>query len=191
MPDPIQTAGLFLVNTLFDLYIFVLMVRILLAAVHADFFNPLSQFIIKLTKFLIIPLRRVIPNFKNIELASVLMVLVLECIKFLLLGLIANNSINYFGLLVLAGADALKTLVNLFFYAVLLQAIMSWFNQGYSSISAILAKLTSPILRPFRRTIPSIGGIDISPLAVMIVLQLIIILFITPLFSLGWQMAFV
>jgi YggT family protein len=191
MPDPIQTAGLFLINTFFDLYIFVLMVRILLVVVHADFFNPLSQFIIKLTKFLIIPLRRVIPNYKNIELASVLMVVLLECIKFLLLGLIAGNTINFSGLMILACADALKTLINLFFYAILLQAIMSWFNQGYSSISAILAQLTSPILRPFRRTIPPIGGIDISPLAVMIVLQLIIILFISPLFSLGWQMAFV
>ena len=191
MPDPIHTAGLFLVNTLFDLYIFVLMVRILLVAVHADFFNPLSQFIIKLTKGLIVPLRRIIPNFKNIELASVVVILILECVKFYLLGIISDSTINFAGVLVLASADALKTLVNLIFYAILLQAIMSWINQGYSSISAILAKITAPIMRPFRRTIPPIGGIDVSPIAVMVVLQLIIILLIGPLFSLGWQMAFV
>jgi YggT family protein len=191
MPDPIHTAGLFLVNTLFDLYIFVLMVRILLVAVHADFFNPLSQFIIKLTKGVIVPLRRVIPNFKNIELASVLLLLILECVKFTLLGLIADNSINYAGIVVLATADALKALVNLIFYAILIQAIMSWINQGYNAVSAIIAKITAPIMRPFRRTIPPIGGIDVSPIAVMLLLQLIIILFISPLLSLGWQMAFV
>jgi YggT family protein len=190
MPDPIHTAELFLVNTVFDLYIFVLMVRILLVAVHADFFNPLSQFIIKLTKGLIVPLRRIIPNFKNIELATVLVLLILESVKFFLLGIIAENDINMAGIVVLACADALKTLVNLIFYAILIQAIMSWINQGYSSISAILAKITGPIMRPFRRTIPPIGGIDISPIAVMVVLQLIIILFISPLVSMGWQMAY-
>jgi YggT family protein len=191
MPEPIQPAGLFLVNTLFDLYIFVLMMRILLVAVHADFFNPLSQFIIKLTKFIIVPLRRIIPPFKNIELASVFLLLLLECLKFLLLGLIADNTVNATGLIVLASADALKTLVNLIFYAILLQAIMSWFNQNYSPIAAILAKITAPVMRPFRRTIPPIGGFDISPIAVMLLLQLVIILFISPLFTLGWQMAFV
>jgi YggT family protein len=190
MLEPVHTAGLFLVNTLFDLYIFVLMMRLLLVAVHADFFNPLSQFVIRLTKGVIIPLRRVIPNFKRVELATVLMILLLECIKFYLLGLIAGNDINSAGLLVLAMADMLKALVNLIFYAILLQAIMSWFHQGYAPIAAILAKITYPVLLPFRRTIPPLGGMDISPVAAMILLQLLIILFVTPLYALGWQMTF-
>jgi YggT family protein len=190
MSDPVSSAILFLITTIFDLYTFVLMVRLVLVAVRADFFNPLSQVIIKLTQFIILPLRRVIPNYKNIELASVALLLVIEIIKCLFIGLISEPNVNFPGIIVLACADILKSLVYLFLYAIVLQAIMSWVNQGYSALGVLLARITAPIMRPFQRIIPPIASVDVSPIAVIIVLQLLIILIISPLYAFGLQMAF-
>ena len=190
MPDPVDNAGLFLVSTLFDLYLFVLMMRLILVAVRADFFNPFSQVIVKLTKFIVVPLRRFIPNFKNIETATLVLLIIIEMMKCFLIGLISEPNMNLPGLFVLACADILKSMVYIFIYAIILQAIMSWVNQGYSPIAVLLAKITAPVMRPFRRVIPPIAAIDVSPIAALIVLQLLIILFISPLYAFGWQMAF-
>jgi YggT family protein len=190
MPSPLQNAGVFLVSIVFDLYIFVLLVRILLAAVRADYFNPLSQMVIKVTQPIIRPLRRVIPNIKNLELASVVVVYVLEIVKFVLIGLMLNGAPNMSGIFVLALADALKSFINLLFYALILQAIMTWMNQGYSPVANLLNRITAPVLSPFRRFIPPIGGMDISPIPAMILLQLSIIVVIGPLFAMGWAMSF-
>lgn len=190
MPSAVDNAAVFLINALFDLLIFVFLIRIILVAIRADYFNPLSQIIIKFTKPIITPLRRVIPNIKRIELASIFVVILLECLKFCLLGLVLTGLPNTLGLIMLAVADALRALVNLFFYAIIVQALMSWVNQGYSPAANLLAKITGPVVNPFRRIIPPIGGIDISPIPAMLMLQLIIILFITPMLSLGWNMAY-
>ena len=190
MTSPVNDASVFLINTLFDLYLFILVVRLVLVAMRVDYFNPLSQMIIKLTQPLIGPLRRFIPNYKNIELATVCVILILEIVKYALLGVTLFGLPNPIGLIVLALADSLKSLVNLFFYAIIIQAIMSWVNAGYSPMAEVLAKITSPIMRPFQQVIPPVGGMDISPIPAMITLQLLLILLIGPLFKLGWSMAF-
>jgi YggT family protein len=94
------------------------------------------------------------------------------------------------GIFVLALADALKSFINLLFYALILQAIMTWMNQGYSPVANLLNRITAPVLSPFRRFIPPIGGMDISPIPAMILLQLSIIVVIGPLFAMGWAMSF-
>ena len=190
MPNAINSAGLFLITTLFDLYIFVVLARILLVAVKADYFNPMSQFVIKLTQFIITPMRRVIPNFRQIELASVVLVILLEMLKFFLISMILITTPNMIGLIVLGLADALKAMLNIFFYAILLQAILTWVQTGYSPVAYLLSQITAPLMRPFRRIIPPINGVDISPLPAMIVLQLLIILIVGPLFVVGQVMAF-
>jgi YggT family protein len=190
MQSPINNATVFLVSTLFDLYLFVLIMRLVLVAMRVDYFNPLSQMIIKLTQKIIGPLRRIIPNYKHIELATVIVILTLEIIKFVLLGLILFGLPNLIGLLLLAVADSLKSLVNFFFYAIIIQAIMSWVSTGHSPMTKVINKITAPVIKPFQRLIPPVGGMDISPIPAMIVLQLLIILFISPLFAMGWGMAF-
>jgi YggT family protein len=190
MQSPINNAGIFLISTLFDLYLFVLIMRLVLVATRVDYFNPLSQVVIKLTQKIITPLRRVIPNYKNIELATVVVLLGVEVIKFILLGLIIVGLPNPAGLIILAVADSLKSLVNLFFYAIIIQAIMSWVSTGHSPMTQVIHKITTPIIRPFQRIIPPMGGLDISPIPAMIALQLLLILFISPLLAIGWGMAF-
>ena len=190
MAGTFNNASFFLINTVFDLYIFVLLVRFILAYVRADFFNPLTQFFIKLTQPIILPLRRVIPNYKNFELSTIFLVIILEIVKFSLFALLLRNTPHIGGLLLLAFADGLHSLINIFFYAILLQAILTWVQQGYSPAADLLAKITMPIMRPFHRIIPPIGGIDISPIPAMLLLQLIIIMVVTPLFAAGQVMAF-
>jgi YggT family protein len=192
MPNPFSTAGLFLVNIIFDLYLLTLMVRLILFWARANYFNPVTQVILKLTNPIIIPIRRIIPNIKNLETSTLVVLLLLEIIKYSLIGLITIGfPDSVLGLLVLSFADCLKLLVNTFFYAILLQAIMSWVRAGYSPVSELLSLITRPLMRPFQRLIPPVGGMDISPIPVMILLQLMVIVLVNPLLSIGTTMAFV
>jgi len=189
MSDTLRAALLFLVTTVFDLYLFILIIRIILAWVSADIYNPITQFVVKFTSFLVRPLKRYIPNFRDLECAAVVLVLVIEIIKFLLIAFLSFGFPNVFGLVILAIADTIKLSIETFFYAILLQAILSWI-QPQSSINRILLQFTSPIMRPLQRIIPPIGGFDISPIPALILLQLLIIIAVNPLMGFGLEVAF-
>ena len=191
MSSSINNAGLFLVNTIFDLYLLILMARIILAWARADYLNPLTQIILKLTQPIITPIRRFIPNIGGIEISTLLVFLVLAVFKFFLIGIIAFGLFaNVLGLLILACTDILKLFFNTLFYAILLQAIMSWVQPGYSPIARTLDLITSPIMRPIQRFVPSVGGFDLSPIPALIILQLCIIILVTPMTSVGLRAAF-
>lgn len=190
MSDPLNNAGIFLVTTLFDLYLFILAIRLILVWVRADYFNPLSQITVKLTNPLITPLRRIIPNIANLELATLLSIIVFEMLKFLLIGIMTSGMPNISGLFILAFADTLKIVLNIFFYGILIQALLSWLQPGYSPMTQILMKITSVILRPIQRVIPPVAGFDISPIPALIGLQLLTILLVSPLFGIGLRIAF-
>jgi len=189
MPDTIRTALLFLTTTLFDIYLFILVVRVLLAKTNANYFDPLTQFIVKLSDVIVKPIRRYIPNFKGFESATILLILLLELIKFFIISLLSFGLPNIFGLLIMSIGDSLKLLINTFFYAILLQAILSWV-QPYSPMNRILYQITSPLMQPIQRIIPPISGFDISPIPALIGLQFLIIILINPLMTLGLSVAF-
>lgn len=184
MPTPLNNSLVFLISTLFDLYLFILIIRLVLVWIHADYYSPATQVIIKLTQNLITPLRRVLPNFKRIETSTVAVILVLEIIKFFLITSLSMGMPHLSGLVILAIADTLKSLVNCFFYAILLQAVLSWV-QPYSPLNQLLSQITSPLIRPIRRVMPPVANFDLSPIPAMIGLQLIILLFVNPLMTLG------
>jgi YggT family protein len=190
MGNPLDNASIFIISTFFDVLIFIFLARLILIYVQADFYNPLSQFINKTTQFIIPTIRRYIPNIGKLELASVFMLVILSIVKFLLIGLIITESINVLGLPVLASADILKTLINIFSYTILIQVVMSWMHAGYSPYSKLFHQITSPILAPLQRIIPAIAGIDITPMVALFALQLFNILCISPLWMLGQVLAF-
>jgi YggT family protein len=189
MSDTIRAALLFLINTVFDLYLFILVVRIILAWVGANYFDPVTQFIIKCTDFIVKPLRRLIPNFRRVETASIVLLLLIEIIKFLLVSLLSFGFPHLLGLFILAIGDSLKLILLTFFYAILLQAILSWI-QPNAPMNRVLYQFTSPIMGPLHRVIPPIGGIDISPIPALIILQLLIIILVNPLMGFGLGVAF-
>jgi YggT family protein len=190
MLNPIHNALVFLITTLFDLYLFILVIRLILVKARADYFNPFSQLVIKLTQPLVAPLRRFFPNKANIELATIVLILLCEILKFYLVSALMTGLPHFTGIMLLAIADAFKILLNLFFYAILIQVFLSWVQPGYSPMGSILSLITAPIMRPIQRIVPLVGGFDISPIPALIGLQLIIILLVTPLFNLGLTMSF-
>ncbi|MGF1742901.1 YggT family protein [Vibrio profundum] len=168
----------YLVSTLFDLYIMVVILRMWLQAARADFYNPFSQFIVKATQPVVKPLRRIIPSIGSIDLATLLFAYVLCVVKFVVLMLIASNGqaafgvfFAYIGLLAL-----LKAAGGLLFWVLIIRAILSWVSQGRSAIEHVFHQLTEPMLEPLRRVIPVMGGLDLSVLVLFIALQFLNIL---------------
>ncbi len=189
MSDTLRATLLFFISTVFDLYLFILIIRIILAWVDSDYYNPITQFVVKFTSFLVKPLRHYLPNYRGLEVSTLLIILLVEMIKFMLIALLSFGFPNIFGLIILALGDALKLFIQTFFYSILLQAILSWVQPG-SSISQDLNRFTSPILRPLQRLIPPIGGFDISPIPALILLQLLIIIVVNPMLAYGLGLAF-
>ncbi|AZQ11347.1 MULTISPECIES: YggT family protein [Shewanella] len=168
-----MNAMVFLVNTLFDLYLMVVILRIWLQLARADFYNPFSQFVVKATHPVIAPLRRILPPIGKLDTASVLLAITVVVVKMLVLTLIAGAVINLPTILAYSVVAVIKNAGVLFFWMLLIRAILSWFNQGYNPFIMVIAQLTEPVLAPVRRIIPPIGGLDLSVLVVFIALNFI------------------
>lgn len=186
---PLQNASAFLIHTLFDLYLFVLLLRFILQYLRVDYYNPFTQFIVKATSPIVVPLRRLIPGFYGIDFATVIAIVVLTCVKITLIMFISFHKIPAVaGLLIWSLGEISSLTINLFFYAIVMSIILSWVApMSHSPITPILYRLTDPLMRPVRRFIPPIGGFDIAPIPVMIALQLLKILVAAPLTQVGIQ----
>ncbi len=188
----VGNAGVFLIQTLLGLYALTFMLRFLLQLVRADFYNPFAQFLVKVTNPLVKPLRKFIPGFGGIDWATLIVVVLLMLVQYLLIGMLPGHTIpRTQGLLVLALVETLSLLVNIFLFSIIIQAVISWVNPGaYNPIIGLLHQLTDPLLNPIRRFIPPISGLDLSPMAAIIALYLVMLLFIQPLADLGQQLAY-
>jgi YggT family protein len=171
------TATLFLIHTLFGFYILAVMLRFLLQCVRADFYNPLVQFLVRITNPPLLPLRRIVPGYRGLDLASVVLAFVLQLVEVLLVTLLRAQDAGIGGLLLLTVAELLKLLINIYLWGVVIQAVLSWFNPDpYHPAARVLAQLTAPVLRPARRLLPPISGVDLSPLLIVVALIFISLL---------------
>jgi len=188
----VNNAGVFLIQTLFGLYLLFVMLRLLLQIVRADFYNPLAHFLVKVTNPPLKPLRRFIPGIAGIDMASVVLLFVLKIAEITLLSLLPRYPTpEVVGLFVLAAAELLALLVNVFLFAIIIQAILSWVSPGtYNPVTSLLHQLTEPVLRPARRLIPPVSGMDLSPMAAIIFIYLFTLLFVQPLLDWGKNMAY-
>ena len=178
----VGNAATFLITTAFGLYILIVMLRFVLQIVRADFYNPVSQFIVRATNPVLRPLRRFIPGAGGIDLAAVLLMVTLKYVELSLTAWVVGHSPQFVGLLMLSVAHLLSLLVNVFFFAIIIQVILSWVNPGnYNPVIALVSSLTEPLLGPARRVIPPMGGLDLSPIVVLIALKLLDFLFIAPI----------
>ncbi len=166
-----MTATVFLIQTLFGFYILAVVLRFLLQCVRADFYNPLVQFLVRITNPPLIPLRRIVPGYRGLDLASVLLAVALQGVEVLLVTLLFGQRIDIGSLLLLTVAELLKLLINIYLWGVIIQALLSWFNPDPRHPAArILAQLTAPVLRPAQRLLPPISGVDLSPMVVVVAL---------------------
>ena len=171
MPANVASALVFIVNALTSLYLLVLLLRFWLPWLRADFRNPLAQGILKLTSPIIVPLRRVIPSFGRLDTATVLFAFVVQYVGIVLILLILGTGAGFATIAVTAIVKLLMLSVNLFMFAIFIRIVLSWIAPGqHNPATAIIATLTEPVLRPFRRLVPAIGGFDISPIFVIILL---------------------
>lgn len=173
MGNAFSQSGLFLINVLFSAAITFVLLRFLLQWVKADFYNPFCQFLIKITNPLLVPLRRIIPGYFGLDLAAVVLIIILQLIEIGLVATIAGISFSP-ALLIVALLELVGLILNVYFFAILIRAIISWVNPNpYSPINDILIKLTEPLLGPVRKVIPVISGFDLSPIVVLILIQII------------------
>ena len=169
-----ENPFIFLIDTLFSIYIAIMLLRFILQQVGADFYNPVSQFVVKATQPLVSIARRFIPSIKKIDTATLVLVLALIVIKLVILYSIAGVQFNGQLLLIKAFYDLLSLTFDIFIIALFVQAILSWINPDpYHPVNSLLKNMTFPILRPIKKFIPPMGGIDLSTLVGLIGLMFI------------------
>jgi YggT family protein len=166
-------AGLFLLNTFLGLYIYAVLLRFLLQLVRADFHNPVAHFLVVITNPPLKPLRRLVPGLYGIDMASVVLLLVLELLFQSLLGALLNHPLTASTLLVKSVFGLVNSTLSVCLFSILIVVILSWINPYPNPVSQMLGRLTEPLLRPARRRLPTAGGIDFSPMLVMVVIVLV------------------
>ncbi|MGB1800181.1 MAG: YggT family protein [Gammaproteobacteria bacterium] len=185
-------AAVFLIEIIFGLYILAILLRFLLARVRADFYNPLSQFIVKVTNPAIKPLRRIIPGYWGIDWPSIVLLFAVQIVEIILVALVTSGRIPAVeGLCILTIANLIKEVIYVYIFIILIQVVISWINPGaYNPITSLLYQLSEPVLKPVKRLLPPAGGFDFSPLVVLIGFQLMIILLVSPLMDLGLRLSY-
>lgn len=178
LSDPI----IFLLDTVFSFYILAVVIRFLLQLVGGDFYNPISQFLVKITHPPLRLLRRYIPAVGKVDTSSIVFVVALQMFSDLITLTLKGIPFSFAALILLSVSQLISLVINVFVFAVFARALLSWINPGtYNAASNLLYSITEPLLVTCRRMIPDIGGIDLSPLIVLIGLQLAKMLIIPPL----------
>lgn len=171
-----MNATYFLVSTLFNLYLMVVLLRLWLQFARADFYNPLSQVVVKATQPVVAPLRRIVPSIGPFDTATFVFALMVSALKVITISLIFNGSLNPIGILIASLFDVIREALSLIFWVLILRAILSWVSQGNNPIEYVLSQLTEPFLRPIRNILPPMGGLDLSVLVAIIAIQFLRIL---------------
>ena len=175
-------AAIFVIQTLGSLYLLIVLLRFILQLVRANFYNPLCQFIVKATQPLLKPLRRVIPSVFGLDMSSLVLAILVQMVIFAVVLTLSYMSFNILGLLLWAIIGVTALFLKVFFFAMIISVILSWVAPGSVSPGAELVnQITEPALAPFRRFLPSMGGLDISPILAFMVIQLIQSYVIPPL----------
>jgi len=169
-------AATLIIQVAFGIYIFAVLLRFLFQLARVDFYNPISQFLVTFTNPLLKPLRRVIPGLFGIDLASMVLLLILQSIETYLIFWLTQYTPEILAVVIAAVVELIRLTINVYFYAVLLRVILSWFmpyGMRHNPAGNLLVGLTDPLMRPVQRLIPPLGGLDLSPIVILVSLQLL------------------
>jgi len=178
---------LFVVGIVFGILIFTVLLRLILQIVRADFYNPISQFILRMTNPLLLPLRRIIPGLFGIDMAAVVLLVIIEALEIvvthLLQGIGLHTPLLFLSELV---GMIIQNTAQLFFFSILVVVLISWINPSanYHPIGKLAHQIAEPLLRPARKILPPVNGIDFSPILVIIFLAAIMFMVAAPLIDL-------
>lgn len=183
-------AGQIVIQFVFGALISLIVLRVLLQWVRANFYNPICQFLYKVTNPVLMPLRKIIPAWRNLDIAGIALAWVVTVIKLVLLAATLGQTLGLAGLPVLAVADLVDFVLLLYFVLVLARVVISLVNaDSYHPIVPLVIQLTEPVLKPIRRRMPNIAGLDFSPMVLLLVIMLARVLIAKPLFDLGLSLA--
>ncbi len=169
-------ALIYIIQTLGSLYLLIVLLRFILQLVRADFYNPLSQFIVKATQPLVTPLRRIIPGFAGLDLASLILAIVVQLVLMIVTLTLMGYNVGGFilQLLVWSLIGVTSLFLKVFFFALIISVILSWVAPGsYNPGAQLVNQICEPLLAPFRKLLPNLGGLDISPIFAFITINLI------------------
>jgi YggT family protein len=173
-----MSALIYLVQTLFGLYQAALLLRLLMQMTRADFRNPFARAIVQITDPVIRPLRKALPAAGKVDTASLVAILLVTVLKLAVIQLLilgAMPGINWFVRATVI--DVLRMVLQTYFFCILLYGLLSFVAQGnYNPIQSVLESVCEPLLSPIRRRIPPLGGLDLTPLWVLIAIQALLLL---------------
>ncbi|MGH8349759.1 MAG: YggT family protein [Pseudomonas sp.] len=170
----LNDAAVFIIKTLGSLYLLIVLLRFILQLVRANFYNPLCQFIVKATQPLLKPLRRVIPSMFGLDMSSLVLALIVQMLLMAVILTLKGFEVDWLLLMPWSVIALFSLFLNVLFYAMIISVILSWVAPGSHNPGAeLVAQITEPVLAPFRRIIPNLGGLDISPIFAFIAIQLV------------------
>lgn len=180
---PINDAGSFLLSTIVGLYVFCLLLRFWLHWNNGDFRNPIGQFLLAITNPVILPFGKLITNRRGFAVVSLIVALLITIVKVYLLLKLSGVTPRPGGVALYAVGELIQTSIYIFFFSIIIRAIASWLGPQiqYNPVMGVIYSLTEPLLAPARRFIPLIGGLDLSPIAVLIFLELTRIVVVGPI----------
>jgi YggT family protein len=177
--SPLSQAGLLLINSIGSLVLLVIVLRFLLQLVRADFYNPLSQMIVKFTNPMLIPLRRIIPGFGGLDVASLVLALAAQYLLIFLVLMVKGFGMNlpFVAMIGWAAVGLGSLLLNIYFWGLLIVIIASWIApNSYNPALILINQIIDPVMRPIRTRMPDLGGLDLSPMVLMLGIKVIEIL---------------
>ncbi|MDR8365897.1 YggT family protein [Pseudomonas sp. JL3] len=170
----LNDAAIFVIQTLSSLYLLIVLLRFILQLVRANFYNPLCQFAVKATQPLLKPLRRVIPSMFGLDMSSLVLALIVQMALYAVILLLRGYEVDVLFLAPWALIGIFALFLKILFWAMIISVILSWVAPGTHNPGAeLVQQITEPVLAPFRRIVPNLGGLDISPIFAFIALQLL------------------
>lgn len=186
MSNYLVDAGLFLVDTILGLYILIVLLRLLLQSVGADFYNPISQLVVKTSNPLLTPLHRIIPTLRGIDFGAILLLIILESLRISITAFSIKYVPQLSGILLLSIGKLVQLGVYVMVFMLFARAVLSWVGGGSSHFAtSLIFSLTEPLMKKVRRVVPRTGALDFSPIVLFIFLMLVLRLLAQPLLDFG------
>ena len=184
--DYVSNAGVFVVDTVIGLYTLVVLLRFLFQLTRADYYNPISQLVVRLSNPPLVQLRRLIPSLGGIDTAAIVLLLGLEICRIGLITLLLGHTPRIAGLVMRGIGELLKLTVYVFVFSIFIRAVLSWFStSGHNPMLKLIYTFTEPLLRKSRQLLPATGGLDLSPILIFLALMMVLKLFVQPLLDYG------
>ena len=188
--DYLANAGQILINFVFGALVALVVLRVLLQLVRANFYNPVCQFLYKVTNPVMIPLRKVIPAWHRFDLAGILLALAITALKLALMYALVGQALGIAALAVMSLADLIDFVLMLYLGLILFRVLLSFITlERGNPIVPLIFQLTEPMLKPIRRWLPAIAGLDFSPIVAWLMVMLARVLIAAPLMDLGLRLA--